>query len=112
MRPERRRETRHVVDGLTAELDGVAHEILDISASGVRLLRLGMTPAAAALRLEADDPADGLDVTVAARFQRATPLEVVYRYDPPAAGWAERLAGFDVFADLSLDVWDDADGSR
>jgi hypothetical protein len=111
MTEERRREARHVVDGLRAELDGIAHEILDISASGIRLVRTTTTPATARLRLVSEEACASLDVAMEATFQRASSFAVVYRYRCPLADWPARLARFDVFADLGLPILEDRDGA-
>lgn len=108
---ERRREARYVVDGLRAELDGVAHEILDISASGIRLVRTGAPRATVSLRLVGEEAESRLDLRVTATFQRSSPFDVVYRYRCRRADWPARLAEFDIFADLSLPALEGCDGA-
>jgi hypothetical protein len=44
-------------------------------------------------------------------LQRTTAFEAIYRYRCPLAHWPETLADFDVFADLSLAVLEDGDGT-
>ncbi len=108
---ERRCESRHVVDGLRAELDGMPHEILDISASGIRVVRTSAPPATAELRLVSEKAESALDLRVDATCQRSSPFDVVYRYRCTLADWPRRLAGFDIFADLSLPVLEGDDGT-
>jgi hypothetical protein len=111
MAADRRHEKRYVVDGLRAELDGAPQQILDISASGVRLLCPEMPPITTRLRLISDEPFDAFEVTMLALLQRSTPIEAIYRYYCPLPNWRERLASFDVFADLALDILEQPDGA-
>ena len=108
---ERRHEARHVGDGLRAELDGVPHEILDISASGVRVVRTTAPPKTVELRLVGEAAESGLDLRCNAALQRESPFDVVYRYRCPRADWPRRLAEFDIFADLSIPVLEGNDGT-
>jgi hypothetical protein len=108
---ERRHEARHVVDGLRAELDGVPQEILDISASGIRVVRTSAPPATADLRLVSEEAESELDLRFDATCQRSSPFDVVYRYRCTLADWPRRLAAFDVFADLAIPVLEGSDGT-
>ncbi len=105
MYDERRREPRYVVDGLRAELDGQPSEILDISASALRLLRSpagGQCAAEVRLRLSAEAGFPAVDLRSHATLIRFTPDAMVYAYRAEIAEWPFLLKAFDTFQDLSL----------
>lgn len=108
MYAERRREPRYVVIGMEATIDGVACTIIDISRTGVRLLRPSMMagqPAAAELSITLPTGRRRLKHTtyvVPARLVRSTPLELVYHYTPPRPHWSAMLRLLDTFAQSAL----------
>jgi hypothetical protein len=107
MRADRRKEPRYVVIGMQATLQGRPCTIVDISRTGVRLLR----PAG---ELPDQDRADIVfalppgrrlrerSFAVEGRLLRSTALELVYVYQPPRPHWGMVLRCLDTFAQTEL----------
>lgn len=106
MHAERRKETRHVVVGMEATLDGVATTIVDISQTGVRLLRAGGTPSEPSRARIVFTVAGGRrrkqSHEVEGRLVRTTALELIYQYTPPHSRWASLLRSLDTFKQTAL----------
>ena len=103
MKQEKRLHRRFVVAGLGAEFDGKRREILDISASAVRIQRHGdeAPPKVAQLHLYADGGV--VDVRLRASLARADAHSLTWVYHPPTTDWEERLARLDVFGNFDTD---------
>lgn len=95
---DRRKERRFIVSGMQGYVDDIPCAILDISASGVRLLipdeRL---PEAETFRLVFEYEADGDIVReeVVGELVRQTDLFFVLSYIPPRDGWEETVRSMD-----------------
>jgi hypothetical protein len=108
MLDERRKEPRHVVVGIEAALNGVPSAIIDISRSGVRLIRpTGFIVEDAAVidfTLARRGRTQKRCFRVEGRLVRATAIDVTYTYDPPLRQWAAMLHARDTFVQTAL-VW-------
>jgi hypothetical protein len=106
MQGERRREDRYVVVGMDATLDGVPCTIVDISRSGVRLLRpAGMMskPDRAVIVFTTGQGRRPTQIfEVEGRLVRASDLELIYAYQPPHLRWASLLRSLDTFRQTAL----------
>ena len=115
MSADRRKEPRHVVVGIEATLNGAPSAIVDISKSGVRLLRPEGCSLAASSGADFDkDPVEivftlagrgassGRSYHVRGEIVRSTPGEIVCRYEPPIPRWEAVLRSFDTFAQTKL----------
>lgn len=103
---ERRKEPRHVVVGIDAVVHGAPCAIIDISSSGVRLLRPAGFDAAAAVLIDFTLARCGRlkerSVRVEGLLVRATAIDVTYRYEPPLPQWEALLRAHDTFAQTAL----------
>jgi hypothetical protein len=107
MTAERRKEPRHVVIDVEVMVDDRPCTIVDISRSGVRLLRqFGSHPAAVTAKivftLADDGPALKRSFQVVGRLVRASDVELVYVYAPPCPDWEALLRRRDTFAQTEL----------
>lgn len=105
---ERRKEQRHVVVGIAAEVNGQPWTIVDISRSAVRLLKPQGYTAAPTHHVIGftTDEAPNNKITVAAEIVRSTPLEIVFQYKPPFHGWNALIRKHDTFLLTKLDAID------
>lgn len=106
MTSERRKEPRHVVVGIEASLNDVPSTIIDISPSGVRLVRPADFPTEDVVLLTFQLAGAGRSkprsYDVEGRLVRATAVEMTYSYAPPAPRWAAVLRAHDTFAQTAL----------
>jgi hypothetical protein len=106
MAEERRKEARHVVIGIDATLNGTPSVIVDISRSGVRLVRPADFAADdfALIDFTVKEPGRSKPRTfrVEARLVRATAIDVSYVYAPPLRRWEAMLRAHDTFAQTAL----------
>lgn len=110
MQHERRGQQRYVVDGLVVDIDGVPREILDISASAVRIWRGPSSDLSAdhpTLRFRSEPGFPEVDFVCGGALVRMAPDAIVYQYEARVALWSELLAAFDSFQDLSLPALED-----
>lgn len=103
---ERRKEHRHVVVGMGATLNGTPSAIVDISRSGVRLVRpADFVPAEfAVIDFSVREPRRSTPrlIRVEARLVRATAIDISYVYAPPLRRWESMLRAHDTFAQTAL----------
>lgn len=106
MLDERRKEHRHVVVGIGATLNGTPSAIVDISRSGVRLVRPAdfVPDELAVIEFSVDEPGRSKprSLRVEARLVRATVIDVSYVYAPPLRRWELMLRAHDTFAQTAL----------
>jgi hypothetical protein len=106
MADERRKEPRHVVIGIGATLNGTPSAIVDISRSGVRLVRPADFAAddIAVIEFSVEEPGRSKprSFRVEARLVRATAIDVSYIYAPPLRRWEAMLRAHDTFAQTAL----------
>ena len=106
MADERRMEPRHVVVGIDATLNGIPSAIVDISRSGVRLVRPAEFVADdfALIDFSLKEPGRSKprSFRVEARLVRATAIDVSYIYAPPLRRWEAMLRAHDTFAQTAL----------
>lgn len=119
MSADRRKEPRHVVVGFEATINGVPSAIVDISKTGVRLLRPEGCTLAASLGADRGSGTDAFPVEIVfalagrsassgrsyrvrGEIVRSTPGEIVCRYEPPIPRWEAVLRSFDTFAQTKL----------
>lgn len=106
---DRRREPRFVVEGLTVSCDGRPVDVLDVSATALRLWwpeTHGDPPAVVTLHLAGERGRPQVDAVVVAQLLRQAPGEAVYAYPEPMPGWRQILPRFDTFLDLRVPVWE------
>jgi len=103
---DRRKEHRHVVVGIDARLNDRPSAIVDISRSGVRLVRpADFVPAElAVIDFSVNEPRRSKPrlVRVEAHLVRATAIDVSYAYAPPLRRWEAMLRAHDTFAQTAL----------
>lgn len=97
---ERRKERRFIVCGVDCWVDGRPGQIIDISCTGVRLLR----PPAFAIDDGPSEIVFGLpengsvhNYRVVGRHVRHTDIYVVFAYEPPCPQWETMLMALDTF---------------
>lgn len=96
-----------MVIGIDAAVDGQPCTIVDISRSGVRLLRHAPAPPAAdTVQIDFTMPPDRRfsqrSFSVIGRLVRTSEMELVYAYIPPCPDWTELLRLCDTFAQTEL----------
>jgi len=103
---ERRKEVRHIVVGIEAHIDGAIWPIVDISRSGVRLLKpLGYDRGAGVVEIEFVLLARRhRTVTVTGHWLRDSRFDIVFRYTPPTSCWERTLRSLDSFAQTALSL--------
>jgi len=102
---DRRKEPRHVVCDIDALIDGEECSVLDISASGVRVLRPhGYNASESIHRLVLNIAQDEYQISVntASTKIRLSNVDLVLGYTPPFAGWALLLSSLDTFEQTKL----------
>lgn len=106
MLDERRKELRHVVIGIEARINDVPSTIIDISRSGVRLVRPANFVAPEVVfidfTLDRDGRSKKRSFRVEGRLVRATVIDVTYVYAPPVRRWEAMLRAHDTFAQTAL----------
>jgi hypothetical protein len=106
--PERRNEPRYVVEGLDATLDGVPLEILDLSATAIRVWwEHGAPPATGTLRFTSAAGRPKVRTETSATLDHVRGCDAIYRYTMARRDWPRVLGTFDTFADLHVDAWED-----
>jgi hypothetical protein len=104
---ERRKEPRHVVVGIDATLNGATCAIIDISRTGVRLLRPPVfesteQPVVIDFTLLRTGRSRARAFRVEGRLVRATAIDVTYAYAPPIPQWESLLRARDTFMQTAL----------
>ena len=95
-----------MVVGIEAALNGVSSAIIDISRSGVRLVRPAGFPTDGVVTIDFALAPCGRSkkrcFRVEGRLVRATAIDVTYTYDPPLRQWAAMLRARDTFMQTAL----------
>lgn len=102
---DRRKEPRHVVGDIDAQIDGQECAVLDISASAVRVLKPGGYNEGDSIHrlvLKIAQAEYEVFVNVSSTEIRRSTADLVLRYTPPFEGWALLLRSLDTFEQTKL----------